>query len=56
MTVYNVTIKKSLRNIRVYTIKKSVKGNTNKISQIVESLIQKYLLKEKPGELNEGQV
>ncbi len=47
MTTYQVNINKKVSNVKVYTIKRSVKGDTNQISRIVESLIQKYLLKEK---------
>jgi len=47
MEVYSVNINKKFRNVRVYSIKKKIKGNTNAASRFVESLIQKYLLKEK---------
>jgi hypothetical protein len=48
MTTYLVNINRNISNVKVYTIKKSVKGETNKFSKVVESLIQKYILKEKP--------
>ncbi len=51
MATYSVNINKTVSYVKVYAIKKSIKGDTNKISRIVEDLIQKYLLKEKPGEI-----
>lgn len=51
MAIYLVNISKNVSNVRVYAIKKSIKGETNKISKIVDELIQKYLLKEKAGEI-----
>ncbi len=50
MTTYFVNINRSVNNVRVYTIKKSIRQKSNKISDIVESLIQKYLLKSKTGD------
>ena len=47
MTTYMVNINRTISNVKVYVIKKHMKGDTNKISKIVESLIQKYILKEK---------
>ena len=35
--------------MRVYSIKKSVKGNTNVFSRKVDSLIRKYVLKKGDG-------
>ena len=45
MATYFVNINRKITNVKVYTIKRSIKGETNKISRIVQSLIQKYLLK-----------
>ena len=47
MSVYSVNINKKFRNVRVFTIKKKIKGNANAASKFVESLIQKYITKEK---------
>ena len=48
MTTYFINIKQTVSNVRVYTIKKKIKGDTNKISKVVDSLIKKYVLNEKP--------
>lgn len=45
MTAYKVAINNKFNNLRIYTIKKSVKGNTNAISRKVDALIRKYILK-----------
>jgi hypothetical protein len=50
MAVYEVQIIKKFNNIKLYRIKKSVKGEQNQISKIVSSLVDKYVLKKKPGE------
>jgi hypothetical protein len=42
---YSVNIMKKYQHVRVYSIKKSVKGNQNEISRIIESLINRYLQK-----------
>ncbi len=47
MTTYLVNINRAISNVKVYVIKRHIKGDTNKISKMVDSLIQKYLLKEK---------
>lgn len=49
---YEITINKKFNNVRLYNIKKSVKGGQNEISKIVSSLVDKYILKKKAeGEL-----
>ena len=47
MAKYLVSINERIRNVRVYVVKKRISGNANAISRFVESLIQKYVLKEK---------
>jgi hypothetical protein len=47
MATYSVNINKTISNVKVCVIKKSVRGDTNRLSKIVEALIQKYILKEK---------
>lgn len=46
---YNAIVKKQFRYMKVYDIKRSVKGDQNAVSRYVSSLIDKYLLKKKPG-------
>ncbi len=43
--IYSVHINRPFNNVRIYSIKKSVRGNTNAFSMKVDSLIKKYLLK-----------
>ncbi len=50
---YEVIINKKYNHVKLYNIKKSVKGEQNEISKIVTSLVNKYLLK-KPS-TGEGQ-
>lgn len=50
MAVYYVNINRNVSNVKVYTIKKPLKDESNKFSRFVNSLIKKYLLKEKPAE------
>lgn len=50
---YEVIINKKYNHVKLYNIKKSVKGEQNEISRIVTSLVNKYILK-KPG-TGEGQ-
>lgn len=45
---YDVTINKKYNYVKLYNIKKSVKGDQNKISKIVSSLVDKYVLNKKP--------
>ncbi len=49
MTTYFVNISRPVSNVRVYTIKKSLKGETNALSKFVLSLLDKYVTK-KGGE------
>ncbi len=46
MATYFVNVKENVSNVKVYIIKKRLKGDTNKFSKLVESLIHKYMLKE----------
>ena len=43
--IYTVQINKPSNNVRIYVIKRSVKGNTNRLSKAVDSLLRKYVLK-----------
>ncbi|MCL4365553.1 MAG: hypothetical protein M1569_00840 [Candidatus Marsarchaeota archaeon] len=45
---YNAIVKKQFRYMKVYSIKRSVKGDQNAVSRYVSSLLDKYLLKKKP--------
>ena len=42
---YKAVVNRQFRYIRVYSIKKSVKGEQNAVSRYVSSLIDKYILK-----------
>jgi hypothetical protein len=44
---YSAIINKKYGYVRIYAVKKSLKGNTNAVSKYVESLLQKYVLKGK---------
>lgn len=49
MAVYEVMINKKFNHIKLYKVIKSVKGHDqNKISKIVSSLVDRYVLKKKP--------
>ncbi|MHB1830044.1 MAG: hypothetical protein ACYCO0_01495 [Candidatus Micrarchaeaceae archaeon] len=43
--IYSVHINRPSNNVRIYSIKKSVSGNTNAFSRKVDSMIKRYLLK-----------
>jgi hypothetical protein len=43
MATYFVNINRQVSNVRVYTIKKHIKGDTNKISKALEAWLQKRL-------------
>ena len=44
---YSVNINKKTSYIKVYTVKKRIKGDTNAVSKFVQSLIDKYITKGK---------
>ncbi len=46
---YEVVINKKFSHVKLYNIKKSVKGEQNEISKIVTALVDKYILKKKPN-------
>jgi hypothetical protein len=52
MAVYYVNINRTVSNVKVCIIKKPLKDESNKFSRFVDSLIKKYLLKEKPIDSN----
>ncbi len=45
---YEVVINKKFNYVRLYNIKKSIKGEQNKVSKLATSLIDKYVLGKKP--------
>ena len=47
---YEVIINKKFSHVRLYNILKSVKGEQNKISKIVSSLVNKYIFKRKTND------
>ena len=49
---YRVSINRRYRNIRIYRIVKRYGGDTNVISRKMQSLVDKYLLKNKKTEYN----
>ena len=46
---YSATINREFKYIKVYKIKKSVKGNGNAFSRLVYSLMQRYVMKNSAG-------
>lgn len=46
---YMATINRKFSYVRIYVIKKKLSGNQNVLSKLVESLLQKYVVK-KGGE------
>jgi hypothetical protein len=47
MSSYEVIINKKFNHIKLYNIKRSIKGDQNKVSKFVSSLVDKYILKKK---------
>ena len=43
--IYSVHINRPFNNVRIYSVKKSISGNTNAFSRKVDSLIRRYLFK-----------
>ncbi|MDE1767991.1 MAG: hypothetical protein KGH64_01250 [Candidatus Micrarchaeota archaeon] len=50
MTAYEVTINKKFHYIRLYNIKRSIKGGQNQISKLLTALADKYILKKKAAD------
>ncbi len=42
---YEVVINKKYSYLKLYTIKKSIKGEQDKLSKMLTSLVEKYILK-----------
>jgi hypothetical protein len=45
---YDVVINKKFTHVKLFSIKKSVKGEQNKVSKLFTSLVYKYVLRQKP--------